>query len=386
MKSTFERYPEVLLADSTYKTNNLNMALYAILAVGGLGESHVVASFFVTTEDKTTLEDMLQRFRTRNPRWGDIATVITDKDMTERSVFKSIFPQVDLQNCLYHTLRIFSREVTMDKMSVNSADRKLSLEFLEKLAYAQDNTEYQETYRSFCNEVPASVSRYFTANWHPIRVEWVKGLKSIHLQNNTTNRVESFFSKLKAYFSPRSELKETVSGLMNCIDSLRSERSFRQMKQITRIKVKDLSLSHLESQYQKLLTAHAFEAVHNEIRRQGNASRMTTEEDKCDCTFYRCMKLPCRHIFKLLNDRGQDMYVPHLVAARWTQQYNSILNVAYRQGTVTASVGTPVKERAVLTSNQTFTKGSVKLQKLVVMSNSGMDSFTQKMAFIDELL
>ena len=84
----------------------------------------------------------------------------------------------------------------------------------------------------------------------PIHVEWVKGLKSIHLQNNTANRVESFFSKLKVYFSPRSELKETTSGLMNCIDSLRSERHFHQIKQITRIKVEDLSLSHLESQYQ----------------------------------------------------------------------------------------------------------------------------------------
>ena len=171
---------------------------------------------------------------------------------------------------------------------------------------------------------------------------------------------------------------------MNCIDSLRSERRFRQ---ITRIKVKDLSLSHLESQYQKLLTAHAFEAVQNEIRRQQNTSRMSTEEDKCDCAFYRCMKLPCRHIFKLLNDRGQDLYVPQLVAERWTQQYNSILNVAYRQGTVTASVGTPVRERTVLTANQKFRKASVKLQKLAsVMSNNGMDSFMHKMSFIDELL
>ena len=31
MKSTFDRFPEVILADSTYKTNNLNLALYAML-------------------------------------------------------------------------------------------------------------------------------------------------------------------------------------------------------------------------------------------------------------------------------------------------------------------------------------------------------------------
>ena len=45
MKSTFDRFPEVILADSTYKTNNLNMALYALLAVDGHGESQVICAF-----------------------------------------------------------------------------------------------------------------------------------------------------------------------------------------------------------------------------------------------------------------------------------------------------------------------------------------------------
>ena len=82
MKSTFDRFPEVILADSTYKANNLNMALCALLAVDGHGESQVI---FVTSEDKTTLTDMLNRFKECNPRWDDVSTVITDKDITERA-------------------------------------------------------------------------------------------------------------------------------------------------------------------------------------------------------------------------------------------------------------------------------------------------------------
>ena len=45
MKSTFGIFPEVVLADSTYKTNNLNMALYAILSVDGYGERHLTLCF-----------------------------------------------------------------------------------------------------------------------------------------------------------------------------------------------------------------------------------------------------------------------------------------------------------------------------------------------------
>ena len=224
MKSIFSQFPEVVLVDSTYKTNNLNMALYALLAVDGHGESHLICAFFVVDEDKQSLEDMLFRFKERNPKWTDICTVITDKDMTERLVFKRSFPQVNLQICLYHTLRTFSREVTMEKLKISSSERKVSLECLEKLAYSVGEEDYQDKYTSFVDKVPMQVQNYFNSNWHGIRVEWVKGLKSFHLKNDTTNRVESFFSKLKAYFSPRSSLKETLAGLMSCVDSLRSER------------------------------------------------------------------------------------------------------------------------------------------------------------------
>ena len=89
MKSTFQRFPEVLLSDSTYKTNNVNMALYVLMAVDGNSESHIVAAFLLSKEDKISLTDMMQRFKTRNPQWQNTQCIITDKDMTERSVFKS---------------------------------------------------------------------------------------------------------------------------------------------------------------------------------------------------------------------------------------------------------------------------------------------------------
>ena len=46
MKSIFVRFPEVLLSDSTYKTNNVNMALYVLVATDGDSESHVIAAFY----------------------------------------------------------------------------------------------------------------------------------------------------------------------------------------------------------------------------------------------------------------------------------------------------------------------------------------------------
>ena len=273
MKSTFDRYPELLLADTTYKTNNLNLALYAMLSVDGNGESHLVCAFFVLAEDKTSLTDMLSRFKARNSRWIDVKTVITDKDMTERLVFKSCLPSVNLQICLYHTLRTFSREVTMEKMKVSSTERTTALHPIEKLAYSQSREDYDNKYAELMSKVPASIATYYNSNWHSISDEWVKGLKTYHLQNETTNRVESFFSKLKTYFSPRST--DTLTGLFACLETMWSERRYRQVKTLNKVKV-NLTLQpekeNFQLKYQDLLTPYAYQILEPQLKKIPDAN------------------------------------------------------------------------------------------------------------------
>ena len=48
MKTTFEKFPEVILLNATHKTNDLRMPLYLMLTVDSNGESEVVASFIAT--------------------------------------------------------------------------------------------------------------------------------------------------------------------------------------------------------------------------------------------------------------------------------------------------------------------------------------------------
>ena len=67
MKNTFQRIPEVLLADSTHKSNDSHMLWFALMAVDGYGDSRVVAAFLVSSEDEVTLTDMLKLFTDKNP-------------------------------------------------------------------------------------------------------------------------------------------------------------------------------------------------------------------------------------------------------------------------------------------------------------------------------
>ena len=136
MKRTFQKFPEVILADSTHKTNDRDMPFFALLTIDGYGDSHIVAAFLVNHEDEQTLTQMLKIFQEKNPASAQTKVVITDKDMSERITFKSVLPDVELQICLFHVLRTFGRECTTEKLGITSGERQTVLSKLQELAYA----------------------------------------------------------------------------------------------------------------------------------------------------------------------------------------------------------------------------------------------------------
>ena len=98
MRHTYDRFPEMLFVDATYKLNELCMPLYLFL------ESEVVAVWMVLTEDADSIRQMTQLFKKHNHRWSDTVTIMADKDFIERETFKVEFPQASILICLFHVL------------------------------------------------------------------------------------------------------------------------------------------------------------------------------------------------------------------------------------------------------------------------------------------
>ena len=46
--------------------------------------------FLTKNEDESSLHRMLTIFKSRNPAWEKVRVVVSDKDMAERAVFKSV--------------------------------------------------------------------------------------------------------------------------------------------------------------------------------------------------------------------------------------------------------------------------------------------------------
>lgn len=67
----------------------------------------------------------------------------------------------------------FGREITVEAMSIRSAECSVALDILQKIAYSSSAEAYKAN-RKLLNETGfTKVSEYFETNWHPIRQEWV---------------------------------------------------------------------------------------------------------------------------------------------------------------------------------------------------------------------
>ena len=55
MRCMYDRFPEILFVDATYKLNDLRMPLYLFLVEDGNGESEVVATWMVVAEDAISI-------------------------------------------------------------------------------------------------------------------------------------------------------------------------------------------------------------------------------------------------------------------------------------------------------------------------------------------
>ena len=124
MQAFFDKFPELLLIDATYKLNDLRLPLFVMMCVDGNGESEIIGFWIVTDESKETIQTMMQMFKKHNQKWESIQCIMTDKDMNERNTMIHELPNASLQICLFHVLKTFKREVTFEKLKI-SADHRL---------------------------------------------------------------------------------------------------------------------------------------------------------------------------------------------------------------------------------------------------------------------
>lgn len=338
MQEIFSKFPEFLLIDATYKLNDLRMPLYIMMVVDGNGESEIVALWIVASEDRISIKNMVQIFKRYNPTDRTVC-IMSDKDMTERDVLSEEIPNALLQICLFHTLRTFKREISMEKLHITSDQRQITLEIITKLVYSKNETEYQQHYQELIDTKLKPVIDYFNKNWHGIRAEWVEGLKNdaCNFLNRTNNRLEAINQKIKSVVQKYSSLVKFFQDLLKCLDSLALERDHRAITIFQKAPVQLYSSESALYHYQLLLTPYAFSFLKEQfdiakkITEDAGAAEsnvLQSSEDllaisalSCQCSFFKAMKLPCRHVFSHRIIHNMELFDKNICSVRWTKKY-----------------------------------------------------------------
>lgn len=340
MKLNFASYPEVLMIDATYKLNDLRMPLYLMMIVDANGQSEIIATFLTVFETEDAITKMAEKFKSHNDNWPQTKVIISDKDFTERMVFKKEFPAASLIICLFHTLRTLRREVTCDKLGILPGERDHALELLTKLAYSSSPQEYDNHYKDLKESGLKSVILYYDANWHPIRYEWVECYKGANFTagEHTNNRLESINAKVKSVCSKYASLCTFFDQFFAVLSSLRNERDHSTLMALAKISVTKFSPNSPEEKYTQILTPYASTYVYKQLDlrkkvKLGNDNGVSCEvfsstgrklnvtNDSCQCSFWMSMHLPCRHMLAVREFRQESLYSPNCVAQRWTRNY-----------------------------------------------------------------
>ena len=268
MRTVYGSYPEVLLFDATYKLTDLRMPLYLLMAIDGNGHSEIVGVYLTVNETATSLRQMLAAFKRLNDSWERTSVIMTDKDMTERSVLAEVFPDATLQLCLFHTLRSFKREFSMEKMGLRAGMRDNVLDILAGMAHASSPTVFDEKYEMLKDLQLQPVVEFFNKNWLGIKHEWATCFKNDHftLGELTNNLLENMNGKIKSVCSRFATLDTFFTEFFAVLRVLRGERTHGHIMQRIRTPGRpDDALTADDKRYIDHVTPYAFAQIRKQL-------------------------------------------------------------------------------------------------------------------------
>ncbi|ETO70485.1 hypothetical protein F444_13041, partial [Phytophthora nicotianae P1976] len=193
-KRLFAAFPEVVLVDSTHNTNVNRYKLFSVAVHDVFGRGQFVHHALVRTEEKGNLARAVASFKKHNPDWDKIRVVMTDKAMHEKDCSRL----EGLGKLETKTLKTIMKGLVNAESQQHYDDLKAAM-----LKTVGNNTE-NLLYKSFVQ------------HWYTTIDEWVMFKRGDvpHLMNNTNNRLESKWGRLKEIVSGTFAIDELISMLI----------------------------------------------------------------------------------------------------------------------------------------------------------------------------
>ncbi|XP_034249610.1 uncharacterized protein LOC117650351 isoform X2 [Thrips palmi] len=389
-KETFNKFPEVVIADSTYNTNKNKMPLLLINVMNGLGGSECIAYAFIINETKETYSEI---FKLLGNAVGDdikrTKTIVVDHDMSEISSLKEAFPHIDVQLCSFHVPNSFKRNTLKEK------NKESVREVLQKMVYCKNDEEYNELYKELkCVASSKFMTNYFDKYYHHCANAWTRKSKhhSPNFGNDTTNRNESMNQKIKVIVDRSFELKETIVQIRAFLRNKQNTMAYRRYLMCAK---KSYVVNCNDPDVQNILdicTQFASKYIRLELEQAKKAAVKIiydTTETSCNCYFAKSLLLPCRHIMRIRASSGLSRFDEKLVHQRWLKSYNTVttgtVNPENENGKMlVVSMPPKLKPKGKADKFKSGMKLGGELAEL--LSVSGTEQYERRVAFLKEII
>ena len=307
-----------------------------------MGFSRIIGIALLVNEQYQTLKNILQLVRKRNSKASaSVKCFMTDKDLTERKAIIDVFPGTQIYLCEFHVLKVFSRTITIQDMSITAKQKDEALTLLDKIVKSKSKEEYDYLYSKICEDLPKSVKDYFNQNWHGCKNEWTHyALSENNFGNYTNNQVESTNASLKRGIKLNSTLKDFINNFFVYHRRRNSIIKVHVHDSIYKHPVHSYEIATPEYNYKNLLTEIAFKKLIVQLQRRNPMTLLHINDtyktcliksgfrvlnvgiDTCECINFIEDKLPCRHIFAVRQNFRYELFDANLCHRRWKKSFN----------------------------------------------------------------
>lgn len=381
MQQTLSNYPEVLIVDCTYCTNNCRMPLISIVVVDGDSHGQVVAQALIANETKEVMHKFFQVFKENNPVSTSTSMFLIDKDFTEFSIISELWPTASVFYCLFHVLKAFKSAI--HKLQGISKETKEEIKTCcQHMAYAKSETLYDECYAQLMEVASPEFITYFQKNWHSCTGMWVQyeRIKCMNLGQRTTNLIESYHQKIKDHLHANMPPSESLDIIIKWSDAkqkkldhdlfLSQTSYFYYQGDDTDVaeKVHALCTPYAADIVQKqLLLSRKVEATIVKSLQICNNFTVSVGCDEysvileggiatCTCMFNKQMNLPCRHIFAVDQHNGTTQFNEEWFPPRWRKSFRAPSSSAFITSRRPVSEIDKIEKKKTMTRAQKFTE------------------------------
>ena len=173
MEECLRNHPDIFFVDTTYRLNQQNLNLLAVVVQDQNGFGQPAALFFIPNEKQTTIKKAFDLIIC-NSQPG---IIFVDEDFSQMSVLQEVFPLSVMCICAFHTLKIWKTQIAKERL--DTSHKAVIFKSFRELLYIRSVSQFFHKEKEFKNLLSTPLKEYYEANWEHIRHQWTMAYRFV---------------------------------------------------------------------------------------------------------------------------------------------------------------------------------------------------------------